>query len=115
MPPQDYTQHTTESVTMTIKVDGVAYRFDMRDVSAKMELDLYNESGGLRLLKVMEEVQDGPTGFHIAAIIYLARKARGEQVTFDEVASHMGLGSEIEVLVGDETEIEQPPEDQAAS
>ena len=109
MPPQDYSKASDpKQVAMTVKVDGVPYRFELSEITAKLELDLYNQSGGLRLSKVLQEIADGPTGFHIAAIVYLARRARGDQITFDEVAGHMGIGSEIEVVMDDEIDGELP-------
>jgi len=103
---------------MTFMVDGVRYPFNLSDISAKHELELYNQSGGLRLLKVIQEVSEAPAGFHIAALVFLSRIANGDVVTFDEVASHMGLASEIEMLVdedGDDAEEIDRPEAIAAN
>jgi hypothetical protein len=99
MPPHDYTtpKADTNELSMTLKVDGVAYPFRLSDVTAAIELELYQQSGGLKLTQVITDVQDSPAGFHIAALVFLARRGAGDQVTFDEVASNMGLASNIEV------------------
>jgi len=107
MPPREVRRSqevaNADEIAMTIVVDSVRYRFDLSNITARMELDLYQQSGGLRLLKVMEELSDGATGFHIAAMVYLARRAEGENdITFDDVAEHMGLASDIEVIDDDE-------------
>jgi hypothetical protein len=116
MPPKDYSQQATGAdVAMTIVVDGVRYPFRLKDISASIELELYNQSGGLRLTKVIEEVVDGAAGFHIAALVFLARRAQGDEVTFSEVAGSMGLTSDIEVIVdGDDQEDGDRPEVSAA-
>jgi len=104
MAPNDYTRpKADDDLTMTIKVDGVGYPFRLSDVTAAIELELYQQSGGLKLTQVITDVQEAPAGFHIAALVFLARRGAGDQVTFDEVASNMGLASDIEVdLGGDE-------------
>jgi len=89
MPPREYKAKNAADVSMTFMVDG-----------------LYNQSGGLRLLKVINEVTEAPAGFHIAALVFLSRRSQGDQVTFDEVADHMGLASEIEVIVDDDEDVE---------
>lgn len=115
MAPQDYSKaNESKHMSMTVKVDGVPYRFEMGEISAKIELELYNQSGGLRLTKVLQEVVDGPTGFHVAAIVFLARRAQGDQITFDEVADNMGLASDLEIVM-DEQEGTDLPEVSAAS
>ena len=104
---------------MTFMVDGVRYPFNLSDITAKHELELYNQSGGLRLIKVIQEVSEAPAGFHIAALVFLSRIAQGDKVTFDEVAEHMGLASEIEVIVdefeGDDATEDDRPEANAAA
>jgi hypothetical protein len=106
MPPREYKAKNAADVSMTFMVDGVRYPFNLADISANMELELYNQSGGLRLLKVINEVTEAPAGFHIAALVFLSRRSQGDQVTFDEVADHMGLASEIEVIVDDDEDVE---------
>jgi|GEM_PF-4335681 len=110
MPPRDLRRSGATDIVMTITVDGVPYRFDLSNITAKMELDLYQQSGGLRLTKVMEELQDGATGFHIAAMVYLARRSEGDDITFDEVAEHMGIASEVDVHVEGEDDDDDTPE-----
>ena len=118
MPPREVRRSGAASdISMTIIVDGVKYPFDLSNITARMELDLYQQSGGLRLTKVMEELADGATGFHVAAMVFLARLSEGDDVTFDDVATHMGLASDIEVNVNDEdteTEDADRPEALAA-
>lgn len=99
MPPHDYSTPKADSndLTMVLKVDGVSYPFRLSDVTAAIELELFQQSGGLKLTQVIQDVQDAPAGFHIAALVFLARRGTGDQVTFDEVASNMGLASDIEV------------------
>jgi hypothetical protein len=101
MPPVNPKQKSANDFTMTLMVDGNRYPFSMSDISARMELELYRQSG-LVLTKVIQEVSESPAGFHIAALVFLARISRGDEITFDEVADSMGLASEIEVMVEDE-------------
>jgi hypothetical protein len=100
MPPVDPKKSDAVELSMTMVVDGVSYRFNLADISAKMELALYQQSG-LILTKVVQEVAESPAGFHIAALVFLARLSRGDDVTFDEVADAMGLASEIELVLDD--------------
>lgn len=109
MPPREVRRtDAAAEITMTIVVDSVSYRFDLSNITAAMELELYQQSGGLRLTKVMEEITDGATGFHIAAMIFLARRSEGDDITFADVANHMGLASDIEVIIDED-------EDEAAA
>ena len=104
MPPNDYSRtNSTNQLGMTITVDGVSYPFRLSDISAAMELELYQQTGGLRLTQVVQDIAEAPAGFHIAALVFLARRSRGDQVTFDEIASHMGLASDIDVVMEDDT------------
>lgn len=115
MAPNDYTTAKTETndMSMTLKVDGVSYPFRLSDVSASIELELYQQTNGLRLTQVISEIQSAPAGFHIAALVFLARRSAGDQVTFSEVADHMGLASNIEVELG--TDEDDHPEAQGVA
>lgn len=110
MPPHDYTTPKTDGtdLTMVLKVDGVQYPFRLSDVTAAIELELYQQSGGLKLTQVIADVQEAPAGFHIAALVFLARRGAGDQVTFDEVAGSMGLASDIEVDLGGDDDAPEP-------
>jgi hypothetical protein len=110
MPPHDYTtpNNDTNDLSMVLKVDGVKYPFHLSDVTAAIELELYQQSGGLKLTQVIADVQEAPAGFHIAALVFLARRGAGDQVTFDEVASTMGLASDIEVDLGGDDDAPEP-------
>ena len=102
MPPNEYRTNDAPELSMTIKVDGVAYPFNLSDVTASIELELYQQTNGLRLTQVISEIATAPAGFHIAALVFLARRSRGDQVTFAEVADHMGLASDLEVVMDDD-------------
>lgn len=111
-PPQPRTAKAAD-VSMTFLVDGVRYPFNLADISAKHELELYNQSGGLRLLKVIQEVSEAPAGFHIAALVFLSRLSQGDNVTFDDVAEHMGLASEIEIVLDEDDDEPEPDRPEA--
>lgn len=119
MPPNEYRKtEQSADLSMTIKVDGVAYPFNLSDVTASIELELYQQTGGLRLTQVISEIATAPAGFHVAALVFLARRSRGDQVTFTEVADHMGLASDLEVIMDDEDDTSEAgghPEVRAAN
>lgn len=79
-----------------IKVDGVSYEFEPSEVSGAVELELYRQSG-LVLSSVLEDVKRAPASFHIAAMVFLARRARGDEITFDAIASAIRVTSEFEM------------------
>jgi hypothetical protein len=103
MPPQDFRQNQSADMRMRITVDGVTYPFDLTTVTANIELELWRQAG-LKLTQIVAEVAEAPAGFHVAALVFLARRAQGDQITFDDVASHMGLASELNIeVVEDDT------------
>lgn len=103
MPPVEPKKSAAADLSMTMIVDGVSYKFALTDISASMELELYQQAG-LILTKVVQEVAESPAGFHIAALVFLSRRSRGEQITFAEVADAMGLASEIELVIDSDDE-----------
>jgi len=110
MPPEDYTRNNDDRTEMrfTLKVDGVSYRFDLSNITAAIELDLYRQSGGLKLTQVVQEIMEAPAGFHIAALVFLCRRSEGHDVTFDQVAGSLGLSSEIEIVMDDDADEDAP-------
>ena len=90
-----------------MKVDGVPYVFELSEVSSALEFELFRQTGsGLTLTQIFEAMESGPGSFHLAALVFLARRSRGDEITFDEIAGAMGFGSAIEVEVDDGAESE---------
>lgn len=98
MPPVEVKKNDATDLSMVLVVDGVRYPFSLSDISASMELELYQQAG-LILTKVVQEIAESPAGFHVAALVFLSRRSRGDAVTFAEVADAMGLASEIEIVM----------------
>lgn len=103
MPPVEPKKVAANDLSMTLVVDGVKYPFGLSNISASMELELYQQSG-LILTKVVQEIAEAPAGFHVAALVFLSRRSRGDVVTFQEVADAMGLASEIDLQIDGDDE-----------
>lgn len=102
-------------LSAVVKVDGVEYPFDPGEVTGTVELELFRQSG-MVLSSVIEDVQRAPASFHIAALVFLSRRARGDVVTFDEVADAIRVTSEFELVFpdGEDDGPGGPPEPPAA-
>lgn len=84
-----------DEVTLTVNLDGEAYVFRPNDTTAKMAGELRRECG-MSVNKIMALAADDPDLDVIAAVVFLARRQRGEKVTYDEVASAITYGSELD-------------------
>lgn len=81
-------------------------------------MELWQQSGqGLTLSSIGEALASGsPALFHVAAVVFLARRARGDQVTFAEVSGAITFGSEVDFDTDTDTDDGSggPPEPPAA-
>lgn len=98
MPPRDYAleQKNNSGATIALIVDGQHYTLDPTDITAAHELELWRETG-LRLSQIVDDVASAPALFHVAAIVFLARRSRGDNVKFADVASAITVGSDINI------------------
>lgn len=71
---------------MEITVAGVPYVLRFDDLNHKVETELYKASG-LTVPEILVAGQRGATApFMIAALVFVARRLAGDNVTYDEVA-----------------------------
>lgn len=89
-----------DSNTINITIDGVVFRFDPKSITAKHELRLWREAK-LRLPDIVSASASEPSLIEVAAIVFLARLADGEDVSFDAVAESISLDSDISFDGGD--------------
>ena len=96
---------------LRFRVDGVVYTFNPEDITPAVERQMLIESGvtpqqALRAL-------DGGAFFAVAALVWLARKQRGDKVAYLAVESQLeqarkeaGEDFDLEILTG---EVDPPP------
>jgi hypothetical protein len=102
MPPKAATtrKKKTDGFTIAFKVDGVNYVVERDQLTSRIELELYQQSH-LTFVEAMHALQNAggsPVPFAIACLIFLARRARGEQVTYDEILDSLSYDMELEVV-----------------
>ncbi len=97
------------SFTIAFKVDGVNYVVERDQLTSRIELELFKQSG-LTFAEAMGALErtGTPIPFAIACLIFLARRSRGEQVTYDVILD--GLSYEMDLEVIDETTEPTGPE-----
>lgn len=91
-------------VRIDIDIDGITYRFDTSDITHRHELALWQQAR-LTMAEVFNALgSDKPALFMLAAIVFLARAAEGDDVTFDAIAEAITLDSTIDVRIIDDAE-----------
>lgn len=98
-----------EDTTITIKIDGESYTVRPSEVTAKMAGQLRKQSG-MSVRSVMVAAGDDPDLDVVAALVWLARRQRGEKVTWDEVAEAITYDSDLQTDAEPEVEDESSPE-----
>lgn len=109
MAPKSSTARKAKSdgFTIAFKIDGVNYIVERDQLTPRIELELFKQSG-LTFAEAMGALErsGAPVPFAIACLIFLARRARGEQVTYSEILD--GLSYEMDLEIIDETEAAAP-------
>ena len=110
MPPKSSTARKAKSdgFTIAFKIDGVNYVVERDQLTPLIELELFQQSQ-LTFAEAMHALQrsgGAPVPFAMACLIFLARRARGEQVTYLEILG--GLSYEMDLEIIDETEAAAP-------
>lgn len=86
-----------EKAHITVLVDGETYTLHPGELSALDSAALRRETGmSVRLL--LEAAGKDPDLDVVAAIVWLARRQRGDSVSFDEVAAAIGYDTKVEAL-----------------
>ena len=100
MPPEAPKPKTASGdITIALTVDGVVYHLNPRELDHTTERALFAESG-LTLPQLMTAMSGGSGApFMLAALVFLARRQRGDRVTYDEVASAIGYDTEVDVVL----------------
>lgn len=99
-----------DELTITIKVDGVAYTVRPDEVTANQVGQLRRVTG-FSLQTLMQVAADSPDLDVIAALVWLARRQAGENVNYEKVAEAITYQSDIDSV--DEPEAEDPASPEA--
>ena len=95
--------------SLAITVDGVTYAIREGDLSAS-DVSALRREIGMSFRAVLKAATTDPDIDVIAAIVWLARRAEGENLlSFSEVADEIGYDVDVQV-VGDEAEVSDSPE-----
>lgn len=100
----------TDELTITVKVDGDPFTVRPNEVSAKMVGQLRRVTG-FSLQSLMAAAGEEPDLDVIAALVWLARRQQGENVSYDKIADSLTYESDIEP--GDEPAPEDPDSPEA--
>lgn len=94
--------------SIIITVDAVKYRFDPGQMTSAIERELWTQAGLTEagILGAFQRREFAP--FMIAGLVFLARRSRGDQITYDEIEGSISYNSEIELDFGDSDEDEAP-------
>lgn len=95
--------------TLTIDVNGKRYTMRTSEMTARDAAMLRKQTGMSARLLLSAAATD-PDIDVIAAIVWLARRQTGEDVTFDEVASEIGYDLEIQLAAEPAGEDPDSPE-----
>lgn len=93
-------KNRTDDDVLRWELDGVTYRLDPKDMTARREMALARATDGLltSVGQIMAELQKAPATYHIAALTFLARLASGERdVSFDEIADSISYVTDIDL------------------
>jgi hypothetical protein len=116
VPPRSARQKkpTPPASGFKITVDGEVYFYDPEDVSWEHDAELFK---ALKLTRrdIQAAFASGSYApFMVAALVFLGRRAAGEQVTFKQVADPINDATEIALEIISEGEADDGPEDPAA-
>lgn len=98
---------SAEPTVVAISVDGVTYTLRVDELSALDTRALRSETGH-SLRKVLVAAQEDPDIDVIAALVWLARRQKGETVSFELVAEGIGYSSTIESAEPEDAEEHLP-------
>ena len=89
-----------ETPVMVITVDGIEYRLDVTDCKHTDEQDLYRACK-MTIPGIVNAVQDGQVAlFMVAALVFMARRQAGDKTAnYDEIASAITYGTDIDIEV----------------
>lgn len=104
-----------ENTVITITVDAVEYVFDPMNVTSAIERELWVAAGLTQtgILGAFARREFAP--FMIAGLVFLARRSRGDRVTYEAIEESITIGSEIDInMDGDDATESEAPEVPAA-
>lgn len=116
MPPRARQKKTTTPKSgFKITVDGEVYFYDPDDVSWEHDAELFR-AVKLTRRDISAAFSSGSYApFLVACLVFLGRRAAGDNVTFKQVADPITDSTEINVeIIGEDDESDDAPEDPAA-
>jgi hypothetical protein len=93
-----------EQANVSIRMDGEEFTMRMSDLTARDSAAL-RQATGMSLRYLLTAVGKDPDLDAVAAVVWMARRQRGDDVTFDEVANEIGYETKFET-------VDAPTEDQ---
>jgi hypothetical protein len=94
-------------MTMSFEYDGETFTIRPNDVSAKITGQLRRNTG-FSMIGLMSAAQQDFDSDVVAALLYLARRQRGENCSYDQIAESITLGTTAESFV----DLEQEPDEE---
>jgi hypothetical protein len=88
---------------IALRIDGSVHTVHVGELCALDAKDLRRQSG-LSLAATLKAAQEDPDLDVVAALVWLARRQRGEDVTFDDVAGELGYDAVIEAAEPEKAE-----------
>ena len=96
-----------DELTVSFKVDGVLYVVRKSDLSPRIEMELPAGKSFAAAINTLREAAGAPVPWALAVLMFLSRRAQGEQVTFDQILDTVSYDMEIELAdeTGDSPEV----------
>lgn len=101
MPPARRKPKSTDSPGMQIEVDGRTYVVRESDLTPRLVAEIRRQTGFAGFLGLVAESQRGFDLDVLAALVWLARRVEGEDVSYDTVLDAMSYDGDINVSVVD--------------
>jgi hypothetical protein len=104
-PPAVGKKQKAESAVIQIKVDGLTYVVRPGEVSA-IDAAALRRACGFSLRSLLASAEEDPDLDTVAALVWLARRQRGEKVAFDAIAQEIGYDNDFDVVPADASDVE---------
>jgi hypothetical protein len=105
----------TDNVVVSVTVNGESYSYDRDETDWRTEAELMQAIGLTPMNLIAKLGQGNYAPFMVAGIVFLARRAQGDPVTFDQIADAIDYAAEIEFVDDATPEAPGEGEDPAAS
>lgn len=99
----------TDPAVLTITIDGTEHKFRPSDVSA-VQAGEVRKATGMSFKAILQMAMADPDIDVLAALVWMARRQAGEDVSYEEVAKSITYGTDVTTSEDDDDEDTDSPE-----